>query len=347
MPPRILLHSHHDHDHQESEGSATIAKTTAMCVLFTASFIIGNIPIKLNQWLNWSSDAKSNAYVKLLLGLGGGVLLCTTFIHLLPEVSENFEKLDLTPNVEIHYAEVLMCVGFFIMYLVEECVHVYLEYKEKPPDMKIPLKEPVDVDLGLALKRSISIRRGEIPDVKRLRQELAIEAEHNGHSHSHSHHHSHTPVHGGSSTVAIIRGLLVVLALSVHELFEGLAVGLESSPSTVWYMFGAVSAHKLVIAFCIGVELVTSGLKTYLVIIYVFMFAVVSPAGIGIGIMVSETDSSSTTLVSVILQGLASGTLMYVVFFEILQGDKRDGLKQFGAILLGFLIMFGITMIEA
>lgn len=31
-----------------------------------------------------------------------------------------------------------------------------------------------------------------------------------------------------------IRGLLIVLGLSVHELFEGLAIGLESSAQYVW-----------------------------------------------------------------------------------------------------------------
>lgn len=60
------------------------------------------------------------------LGFGGGVLLCTTFLHLLPEVAETFEELNYTPDMEIHYAELLMCVGFFVMYFVEECVHVYL-----------------------------------------------------------------------------------------------------------------------------------------------------------------------------------------------------------------------------
>lgn len=31
-----------------------------------------------------------------------------------------------------------------------------------------------------------------------------------------------------------IRGLLIVLGLSVHELFEGLSIGLESSAHYVW-----------------------------------------------------------------------------------------------------------------
>ncbi|KAG5893144.1 hypothetical protein JTB14_000408 [Gonioctena quinquepunctata] len=333
--PRHAIHHHHDDADHEDDGDPTTAKATAMVVLFMASFIIGNLPIKLNHWFQWHSNAKDNSYVKLLLGLGGGVLLCTTFLHLLPEVAENFETLNPTPDIEIHYAELLMCMGFFIMYFVEECVHLYLHKKEKVRDMSM-------------LRRSLSIRRGQPEqnlslEIPKLGKKLALE-----HNHQHNNHadHSHVVIDSSvNSTIAIIRGLLVVLALSVHELFEGLAVGLEDSPHTVWYMFGAVSAHKLVIAFCIGVELVTSGIKTVFVIIYVFTFAVVSPLGIGIGILVSNYKSSSTTSVSVILQGLASGTLLYVVFFEILQADKKSGLKQYCAILTGFVIMFAITLL--
>ena len=74
------------------------------------------------------------------------------------------------------------------------------------------------------------------------------------------------------------------MALSVHELFEGLAVGLEHEPANVYYMFASVAAHKVVIAFCIGVELMVHKTKTWLRIVYVFVYAVVSPLGIGIGI---------------------------------------------------------------
>ncbi|XP_057660343.1 zinc transporter ZIP1-like isoform X2 [Diorhabda carinulata] len=328
---------------EEPETNATIAKITAMCVLFLASFVIGNLPIKLNHWFKWSSDAKNNSPVKFLLGLGGGVLLCTTFVHLLPEVNEHFEDLNLTPDIEIPYAEVLMCIGFFTMYFIEECVHVYLHKKETVPNFEAGIDNPHEADLEIAIRRSVSIRRGEEDLLKRQQLALAIHQNENSHARRE---HSHLPLPTAQhSAVTIIRGLLVVLALSIHELFEGLSVGLESSSHTVWYMFGAVSAHKLVIAFCIGIELVTSGLKTLFVIVFVFMFAVVSPLGIGIGILVSTGNDSSTTVVSVILQGLASGTLMYVVFFEILQGDKRSGMKQYGAVLLGFLVMFGVTLL--
>lgn len=52
--------------------------------------------------------------------------------------------------------------------------------------------------------------------------------------------HSHLPMIMESNendfVISSLRGLLIVLGLSVHELFEGLAIGLESSSSYVWYV---------------------------------------------------------------------------------------------------------------
>lgn len=346
MPVIELRHAGHDNNNEAEVDSSGInlAKGMTMAVLFLTSFTLGVLPIKLSKWFNWQNNARSNVYVKMLLGFGGGVLFCTTFLHLLPEVAENFEDLNLTPNLEIHYAELLMCTGFFVMYFVEECVHLYLYHKQKDNNNTI-------------FTRSLSVRRGDASHSNRTSEEKksipdygsTINNYHNHHHSGHSHaDHSHVMVDlTDNSTIAIIRGLLVVLALSVHELFEGLSIGLENSTKHVWYMFGAVAAHKLVIAFCIGVELVSSRLKTAIIVAYIFTFAVVSPLGIGIGIILTNDGASATAVASVFLQGLASGTLLYVVFFEILQADKKHGLKQYFSILCGFLVMFAITMIDA
>lgn len=47
--------------------------------------------------------------------------------------------------------------------------------------------------------------------------------------------HSHLPaLMDDDFVITSLRGLLIVLGLSVHELFEGLAIGLESSAGHVW-----------------------------------------------------------------------------------------------------------------
>lgn len=352
-----------DHDHPEDEGDPIVAKSVAMVVLFLASFTLGTIPLKLSKWFNWENNPRNNKIVVMLLCFGGGALLCTTFLHMLPEVKEGLEALTeegVFPELKFPMAELLMCIGFFTMFFVEECVHSYLDKREQKNALS-------------PLRRSLSVRRGETitasgepfnnlstADLVHNLEEGAHQEKNftpnlgdnanlthiPGHAHGHGHSHAgHSHVIIEDSVVKSIRGLLIVLALSVHELFEGLSVGLEHSVGNVWYMFGAVSAHKLVIAFCIGVELISAKTKVSLMVFYVFVFAIVSPLGIGIGIAISGHENHDSQVASVILQGLASGTLLYVVFFEILQNDRKGGLQNYASILVGFAIMFGLTLL--
>lgn len=446
-------HSHHHdqpgHEHHDGDGGVTagiladgvlkhatgggggsglsdvvIAKATAMTVLFVAALCAGLIPFKLAQWFKWkqggTETGRTGLIVSLLLAFGGGVLLCTTFLHLLPEVKENVERLQASgelPRVGFHLAEFLMCVGFFTMYFIEQCVHSYLHARDERRQRTETTASAFR--RGLSVRESSSVtaaattaaaaarrkklndqRNGSISIAELIENDandsggsgsgsggnatgkyilatveirpksdgITAQPHHHAHGHAHAHRHGHSHLHlpvaadktaggdassgGDEDAVATsLRGLLIVLALSVHELFEGLAVGLEGSAANVWYLFGAVAAHKLVLAFCVGVELIVSRTRPWLAFVYVLTFSVVSPIGIGIGILVSShVDGGGAAggdgggMVSVLLQGLASGTLLYVVFFEILQKDK-SGLLQLVAVLVGFFIMFGLQFI--
>lgn len=369
----------HDHDHEEdhSEGKNDLitAKVTAMCVLFFASTLCGCIPFLLNRWFNWTNtgNVRSAIVVKALLYFGGGVLLCTTFLHLVPEVSENIESLqdcDMLPTLSFNLPHLLMCVGFFAMYLVEEIIHTYIHKHRKSADsaqkafergrsvrnstLVTGRKNGVNAKDNAALSREDLIKddlenqmysQKEANNCEAINSSKQTPTKHDfeHQSHVHGHGHIHPPNISESMIVSSLRGLLVVLALSLHELFEGLAVGLESESSQVWYMFGAVSAHKLVLAFCVGVELIVTRTRLWLAILYVVTFAIVSPIGIGIGILVSSEDNLASAIPSAILQGLASGTLLYVVFFEILS-KERSGLIAYAALVIGFVVMFGLQI---
>ncbi|XP_011629888.1 zinc transporter ZIP1-like [Pogonomyrmex barbatus] len=327
---------HDDGTHpKDSEKDVLTAKAVTMVVLCTVSTIMGIVPMLLAKWLKWdmsSQNPRSMRMVGILLGFGGGVLFSTTFLHLIPEVAEGVQNLvesgKMNP-LNFSLADMLACAGFFIMYLVEESVHTYL--RKRQAGRQDTHKKDVN--------RSTSelVEKGE----------MSVSRVSNGHAHGG---HSHLPVIANDDddddfVITSLRGLLIVLGLSVHELFEGLAIGLESSAGHVWYMFLAVASHKFVIAFCIGVELIASRTRTYLSVIYTCTFAVVSPIGIGIGMaLVGGGSAAASGPMAVILQGLASGTLLYVVFFEILQ-EHRTGLRQYVSILVGFLVMFGLQML--
>ncbi|CAD1474365.1 unnamed protein product, partial [Heterotrigona itama] len=154
LTQRGTVHPFHDqgnqdHDHDENMSNVLVAKGVTMVILCTVSITMGILPMQVAKRLKWntsgvenpSNDAlkvdkccdRSTRLVSLLLGFGGGVLFCTTFLHLLPEVKEGLEHLTAEgklPELSFSLAETLTCAGFFIMYLVEESVHTHLRKKQ-------------------------------------------------------------------------------------------------------------------------------------------------------------------------------------------------------------------------
>lgn len=167
----------------------------------------------------------------------------------------------------------------------------------------------------------------------------------------------------------MMRGLVAVLALSVHAIFEGLAVGLEESPTNVWYMFLAIASHKFVVVFCVGMELASASVCTTYICIYITAFSVVTPIGVAAGnFLISTADPmDALDMTAAILQAMAAGTLLYVIFFEVLARDRAhphqqsrkqqqqqrnrhdhpddSGFYRLFAIICGFLMMFVLHLI--
>jgi zinc transporter 1/2/3 len=281
------------HNDLESEHDVVVAKIVAGSCLFVISVICGVLPFKLSEIFNWTepidsdggSNKKSSKIVTGLLCFGGGVLLATTFLHLLPEVSNEIEVLQssgVIPNSNLNYAQILMMTGFFLIYLIEEivhyCIHKY-QHRMKSSQASLTMK-PEDETLSEAFMRGMSARnsihRGndeentqshsnrnsmnlleaatdskvlstvleskvqklsnDIRDEKVMINENVLQCnnnknhkKHNSHQHhQHGHGHSHTiPMNHSDDDqdvlVSSLRGLLIVLALSIHELFEGFA----------------------------------------------------------------------------------------------------------------------------
>ena len=77
-----------------------------------------------------------------------------------------------------------------------------------------------------------------------------------------------------------------------------------------------------------------------MVILYVSTFALISPIGVGIGIAISETVPDEASLqgsLVTILQALATGTLLYVVFFEVIERERLKGTKGLTQVSVLFL----------
>jgi len=149
--------------------------------------------------------------------------------------------------------------------------------------------------------------------------------------------------------MSTVRGFLVVLALSIHSLFEGMAVGLEETRSGVWQLFLAIAIHSSAIVFCIGTEMIAGGLSRARITLSMLVLSIVTPMGVILGLaltMHNQTETGPHVLVVGILQGIAGGTLLYITFFEVLSREKLSKYGMSG--LLGALvIMVGFTLMAS
>ncbi|KAF4517173.1 hypothetical protein B566_EDAN005603 [Ephemera danica] len=147
-----------------------------------------------------------------------------------------------------------------------------------------------------------------------------------------------------NSSMSVTTGLLALVALSIHAVTEGLAIGLQESPSNVFFLLGAVATHKFVIAFCLGMELSSGWGETQVSLkfhtIYMTVFAGMSALGILLGLLLMDTAPGGLLIQA--LQAVAAGTLLYVTFCEVLPRERAKchaGLAQFLAVLMGFSML--------
>ena len=117
-----------------------------------------------------------------------------------------------------------------------------------------------------------------------------------------------------------IRSLILVATLSLHSLLEGVAIGLQDEVQNVVTIFVAVLLHKSLMAFSMGTNLVHSNQPTKKVVTAAAILAFASPIGIAFGLIIKSAggDDSVTALINAILQAIATGTFLYITFFEVL-----------------------------
>lgn len=86
------------------------AKLLAIVALGIGSFVAGILPLFISQ----RNRGRFPGLISFLLCFGAGVLLATALVHMLPEVRDALKE----------YAEIVFCLGFFLIYTVDEISHL-------------------------------------------------------------------------------------------------------------------------------------------------------------------------------------------------------------------------------
>ena len=149
--------------------------------------------------------------------------------------------------------------------------------------------------------------------------------------------------HADLTRRAHFRSIIYILALSLHGIFEGLALGLQSRESSVWSLCFALCLHRCVLAFQLGMDLCGARESQGTAFLCIGTFTLISALGIVAGILFSSGALlyADVTVPEAILQSLATGTILYIVFFDILFKDLQGigDLKRVSSCFVGFSLM--------
>ncbi|KAG7168211.1 protein zntD-like [Homarus americanus] len=322
-----------------SKMSVFGAKAGALTLMAVVSLLVSLLPLYIRKkLLSRIHGDKSQAILSGCLCFGGGVLMATVFLHLLPETEENYEyAMDAGYMRRISYpiAQLILCSGFFFVYLMEELIHSFFD-----PDHQQSSTSGSGVLDGCkneTFEGEDCCQRPTESDIQR----------HNVHTIPHHHHAGNM-----NNSTSVMEAVVVVAALSFHSIMEGLAIGLEDNITDVWILFGGVSAHKFIIAFSISMELLEVGLTFWPFLASMITFSLASPIGGFIGCLVlslSTTETGASVLVPNVLQSIAGGTILYVTFCEVLERERTKntgGWLRLLTLVLGFCVMAGLQCLD-
>lgn len=312
-------------------------KLIASLTLFILTLICGYLPVRimLNQTL-----------IQYAMFGGGGVLMATAFCHLIPETqdhykdylnsiprnltnatsaiedqerqsssnssdtsSEHLDGLD-ESGLRVPVLGICLCSGFFFMSIAELLMVRFINTHTH--------EHPCDSSTGQLVSGSSfgpTISAGSSSKT-------------------------------GSNFYKFIRGTLIVSAFGAHSIFDGVAIGSQGSIHKLWTTFFAISCHKLIIAAVVGLELYAATLESHLwTLFHLTIFSVMSPIGIIlVVVMQDELHLGPDHPAMILLQSFATGTLLYIIFIEILQPKEennyeRNKIGKCVSLIVGFSLM--------
>lgn len=136
-----------------------------------------------------------------------------------------------------------------------------------------------------------------------------------------------------------LRLLGLLLALSAHSVFEGVALGLQEDGAKLASLFLGVAIHQTLAAVALGVSVAKTCVAMKHAVKLGVALSLMIPLGVVLGMAIESAQTLTATAASLLLQGLAAGTFLFITFFEILSrelDDKRDRLLKVLFLILGY-----------
>jgi len=321
-----------------------VTKVGILLAMTVTTIFFGMVPwiivSQLRNNLDQDSRSRWRSVVTFSSCFSGGVFMGACLLDLLPDVDEIFKKVlcDLKAEygVEVTFpvAPCSVVFGFGLILIIEQAV---LHFQEQVEVVREFREERQPLMPSTPGHNHRGRRTGSVV------QGVSDEVHHDGDGHTDHQHMNH-----GAFQHSSLRSILLLIALSFHSVFEGLAIGLQTDSREMLAIFMAVMMHKAVMAFSLGLNIAQSSLSVRAFVFSSITFSLSSPLGVAIGIGLSGLPPSiSQQICNGVLQGIAGGTFLYITFFEVLPHELNIPSKRLWKVffvILGFAV-FCVTLI--
>lgn len=308
-----------------------VAKILCMVGVFFFMMLGSLLPVKIIE-TDFEKAHRSKKILSLCNTFGGGVFLATCFNALLPAVREKLQKVLSLGHISTDYplAETIMMLGFFMTVFLEQLI---LTFRKEKPSF-------IDLETFNAGSDAGSDSEYESPFMGAARgHALYVEP------HAHSHGLSVQELSRSSP----LRLLSLVFALSAHSVFEGLALGLQEEGGKVVSLSVGVAIHETLVAVALGINMARSSMPLRDSAKLAVTVSAMIPLGISLGLGIESAQGVPSSVASVLLQGLAGGTFLFITFFEILGKEleeKNDRLLKVLFLVLGYAVLAGMVLLK-
>merc|ERR1711865_349434 len=248
-------------------------------------------------------------YMMILLGLlncfGGGALLAVAVAHVFPEAIDLYPSTD---SDDYPAAAMLCAAGYWGLLFVDKVLVSFCVPSETAAAADEPATEvKMDSTPGGGTGHGLG--------VEQKAEKAAAADDHDG-----------CGMDQVLSSSNMLQAVGVFLAMSVHSIFAGFALGLKCDKDGMENLAIAIVCHKMFDVSALGIILVRTNQELYKAIPLCLFVALMTPLGIWIGIAGDKVEHNTNGA----LQAICAGTFLYVSIQEVLSHEfaKRESARR-------------------
>ncbi|ORZ11869.1 ZIP zinc transporter-domain-containing protein [Absidia repens] len=323
-------HDHAGHDHAGHGHSHAAGYDEETCALeldqpYDLNFRIGSLfiilctssigifsPILLHRLRPYKTNGIRSWILIVGKFFGTGIVLATSFVHMLPEAIERFGSPCLSEGWHSYHAfgGVFCMIAAFALQLIELAAMSHLDaLKAKQQN------QHGQITPGLAYENKVVDNEAmHVDNIKTAKtQDECMEQ---GHVHSAGF------LESDDMSIRNINTLMLELGIAIHSIIIGITMG-TSSEETFLVLFIALIFHQFFEGIALGTRINDLNCRSWLKPIVMSLFFVcTTPIGVAIGIGIkSVMDVPSTILAQAILDSLSAGILLYNAYISLMSSE--------------------------